>query len=164
VRFLFLVEIGNFIGDNPTYETSEESRRVGDNIRLFYENGVGSTALQASFSNFQSCENQAIACCFGADRQSNDNNGNCSDDDCADADPADNSNLCFTEPSFTAYPQASEGSVHCHGLAWSDDSNDFSARFKYNNFFYVSMYGELQLLKCYSYAFSFAPTLTLFHF
>ena len=33
-----------------------------------------------------------------------------------------------------------EGDIHCHGLAWSSDPNDISAIFKFNNFFYVSLY------------------------
>ena len=83
-------------------------------------------------------------CCFGRDRQSNDNNGNCNDsvDGCNDADPADNSNLCYTEPSQEIFPSESEGKIHCHGLAWASDENDFSNLFKYNNFFYLSMYGK----------------------
>ena len=33
-----------------------------------------------------------------------------------------------------------EGDIHCHGLAWSSDPNHISAMFKFNNFFYVSLY------------------------
>jgi hypothetical protein len=37
----------------------------------------------------------------------------------------------------------SEGDIHCHGLAWSRDPNEASAIFKYNTFFYVSLYDHL---------------------
>lgn len=33
-----------------------------------------------------------------------------------------------------------EGDIHCHGLAWSNDPNHISAMFKFNTFFYVSLY------------------------
>lgn len=33
-----------------------------------------------------------------------------------------------------------EGDIHCHGLAWSSDPNDVSSVFKFNAFFYVSLY------------------------
>lgn len=33
-----------------------------------------------------------------------------------------------------------EGDVHCHGIAWSNDPNEVSAVFKYNNFFYTFLY------------------------
>ncbi len=91
-------------------------------------------------------------CCFGRDRQPNDNNGNCADpidENCVDADPADNSNLCYVEPDITTYsdpfafPDDSEGDIHCHGLAWADDSNDFTAQLRFNNFFYVSLYDHM---------------------
>ena len=82
-------------------------------------------------------------CCFGRDRQFGDNNGDCDKGDCDNADPADNSNLCYTKPSFTPYPRDAEGDIHCHGLAWADDSSHPSATLKYNNFFYVSMYDHM---------------------
>ena len=101
----------------------------------------------SGFPAIETCQNQAIMCCFGRDRQSNDNNGDCSNDagGCDNADPADNSNLCYTKPSFETFPGESEGKVHCHGLAWATDTNDISNLFKYNNFFYVSMYGKFQV-------------------
>ena len=91
-------------------------------------------------------------CCFGRDRQPNDNNGNCADpieENCVDADPADNSNLCYIEPDMATYsdpfafPDDSEGDIHCHGLAWADDENDFTAQLRFNNFFYVSLYDHM---------------------
>ena len=33
-----------------------------------------------------------------------------------------------------------EGDIHCHGLSWSSDPNDISSIFKFNNFFYVTLY------------------------
>lgn len=135
---------GNFKGTNPGYTTDNDSLTAGQSIQAFYGNGAANTVM-SGFPTINSCENQAIMCCWGRDRQSNDNNGNCNDNDCDDADPADNTNLCFTEPSFIPYTDESEGAVHCHGLAWADDANDFSNLFKFNNFFYVSLYGTFSL-------------------
>mmetsp|Transcript_29649 Transcript_29649/g.43832 ORF Transcript_29649/g.43832 Transcript_29649/m.43832 type:complete len:168 (+) Transcript_29649:884-1387(+) len=90
----------------------------------------------AMFENLQNCEYQSIMCCFGRDHQSEDNNGNCKLEKCGkNADPMDNSNLCWTEPSFTTYPNHEEGKTHCHGFAWAEDDNDFLSQLKCNNFF-----------------------------
>lgn len=43
-----------------------------------------------SVDSLNKCENQAMMCCFGRDRQFGDDNGNCAADDCDDADPGDN--------------------------------------------------------------------------
>ena len=140
------MDTGNFQGTpNPSYPSNADSLSAGASISAFYNDGARDT-IMSGFSSINECENQAILCCWGRDRQSNDNNGNCNDNDCQDADPADNSNLCYTKPSFISYPDVTEGDIHCHGLAWADDENDFSSRFKNNNFFYVSMYGKYETL------------------
>lgn len=36
-----------------------------------------------------------------------------------------------------------EGAIHCHGLAWDSDPNDPTARLRFNNFFYVSLYDHM---------------------
>lgn len=36
-----------------------------------------------------------------------------------------------------------EGAIHCHGLAWDSDPNDPTARFKQNNFFFVSLFDHM---------------------
>lgn len=97
-----------------------------------------------SFGAIAECKHQSIMCCFGRDRQSNDDNGNCADNNCQDADPADNSNLCYVEePDFMSYEDTDEGDVHCHGFAWSDDPNSMSAQYAMNNFFYISLYDHM---------------------
>jgi len=115
---------------------------VGDDIDNFRDDGATNTILQ-DIPSLESCDYQSIMCCFGRDRQANDNNGNCNDDRCGDADPADNSNLCFTEDDDKPFPGETEGDIHCHGLAWADDLNDFTAQFRMNNFFYVSLYDHM---------------------
>jgi len=135
---------GNFQGD--TGDSDEESVKAGKRIGAFREEGATNTILNDGdwgTGSFDSCESQAYLCCFGRDRQFGDNNGNCNEDDCEDADPGDNSNLCFTEPNLTAYPGEIEDDIHCHGLAWSDDTNDLTSRFKVNNFFFVSMFDHM---------------------
>ena len=109
------------------------------------------------------CETNAAMCCWPKDRQANDNNGNCAtpyDENCVDKDVADNTNLCFVDPErsnatgteFTdpedvlVYPgdgNTGEGAIHCHGLAWSNDLNDATSRYKANNLFFVSMYDHM---------------------
>mmetsp|Transcript_26757 Transcript_26757/g.40637 ORF Transcript_26757/g.40637 Transcript_26757/m.40637 type:complete len:337 (-) Transcript_26757:54-1064(-) len=120
---------------------------AGKKIDAYYKatsDGATSSRLEATFENLQNCEYQSIMCCFGRDHQSEDNNGNCKLEKCGkNADPMDNSNLCWTEPSFTTYPNHEEGKTHCHGFAWAEDDNDFLSQLKYNNFFYVSMYDHL---------------------
>ena len=47
----------------------------------------------AVVDNFADCPLRAAMCCFTADRQANDNNGNCAkpyDTNCINSDPADN--------------------------------------------------------------------------
>jgi len=137
-------ETGNFQGNNPSHPTSDQSKTAGNSINNFYNGEADSTILlNTGWGGFDQCQNQAYMCCFGRDRQSNDDNGNCAKNDCSDADPGDNSNLCFTEPSNTPYFGEIEDDIHCHGLAWGSDSNDLISRFTMNNFFYVSMYDHL---------------------
>jgi len=137
-------ETGNFQGNQNKNPASSASLSAGESIDEFYNDGADSTILSSNgIGNFASCENQAYMCCFGRDRQSNDNNGNCANNDCDDADPGDNSNLCFTEPSNTPYNGETENDIHCHGLAWAEDENDLISLFKMNNFFYVSMYDHM---------------------
>lgn len=114
----------------------------------------------AVVDNFANCPLRSAMCCFASDRQANDNNGNCAkpyDTNCVNADPADNTDLCYvdmarnksapgTDGGFAIYPGDNadgEGSIHCHGLAWSNDPNDPESRYKGNNIFYVSMYDHL---------------------
>ena len=88
-------------------------------------------------------------------------NGNCAtpyDENCVDKDVADNNNLCFVDmekgnastnfdnDGFVGFPgdnQEGEGSIHCHGFAWSNNANDHTARYKANNLFFVSMYDHM---------------------
>merc|ERR1739844_274181 len=101
------------------------------------------TTVMEGIPPLETCEGQAIMCCFGRDRQFGDNNGNCHIDNCEDADPADNSNLCKTDT--RAYPnnEPPENEIHCHGLAWGEDENDFSRQLMFNNFFFVSLYDHM---------------------
>lgn len=124
----------------------------GNNIDDFRDNEATNTIMRG-FPSLSRCEYNSIMCCFGRDRQPNDDNGNCAeplDENCLDADPADNSNLCWLDtdhiPSFSdpfAFPNDSEGDIHCHGLAWADDDNHFSSQLRFNNFFYVSLYDHM---------------------
>jgi len=98
-------------------------------------------------------------CCWTKDRQAADNNGNCNrnsySQNCVDKDPGDNTNLCFVDmergeastgnsgDGLVAFPDDDEGAIHCHGLAWANDVDDSSARYKGNNLFFVSMYDHM---------------------
>jgi len=111
----------------------------------------------------ETCTTNAAMCCWPKDRQANDNNGNCAkeyDVNCVDKDVADNTDLCFVDlergnastgsdsgvDTTLVYPgdnDQGEGAIHCHGLAWSNDVNDMTARYKGNNLFFVSMYDHM---------------------
>jgi len=124
----------------------------------------GTVEWPNQLSNFDldTCDIHAAMCCWAQDRQANDNNGNCNtpyDTNCIDKDPADNTDLCLVN--LDKAPQSNdiksdngilvhpgdnangEGAVHCHGLAWSNDPNDPTARYKANNLFFISMYDHL---------------------
>lgn len=142
------VETGNF-QDAPDDPTDQEeyptegtlTRTVGANIASFQEDGNNNSVLQ-KVRTLTGCENQAMMCCFGRDRQV-DNDGNCANGEgnCKNADPGDNSNLC--KIGDVAFPGEEEGDIHCHGTAWSSDPNDSTAQLRYNNWFYISMYDHM---------------------
>lgn len=86
------------------------------------------------------------------------NIGNCNtpyETDCVDRDPGDNTDLCAVDidghseyaahvkGGFAIFPDNKEGSVHCHGFAWSNDSRAADNRYKGNNLFYVSLYDHM---------------------
>jgi len=127
---------------------SFQEKFYGFQIDEFRDEEAESTKMN-SFGEMKNCEYNSIMCCFGRDRQPNDNNGNCAnplDQNCVDADPADNSNLCYAvneDDEVEAYPGESEGDIHCHGLAWAEEKTDFTNQLKYNNFFYVSLYDHM---------------------
>lgn len=124
--------------DTGSFEGTVE----GNNIQNFYDNQAKNGQLYG-FPAIEECNFNSIMCCFGRDRQPNDGNGNCATEDCEDADPADNSNLCYTDYDNTPFPGASEGDIHCHGLAWADADTESTSLLKYNNFFYVSLYDHM---------------------
>lgn len=129
---------GNFQGEDVGVRDGE----IGENIAEFRDGKAELTRLKG-FEPLEACQNQALMCCFGRDRQFGDNNGNCRQRNCDDRDPADNSNLCKTDTQ--AYPNNDdpENQIHCHGLAWGSDENDFARRLLFNNFFYVSLYDHM---------------------
>jgi hypothetical protein len=144
-----------------------------EQVRVFYEGTAQGRRVEwpGTLKNFQSsvkdkddfatCTTNAAMCCWPKDRQANDNNGNCAtpyDENCVNKDPADNTDLCFvdlnrastdgyeSDKGFLGFPQDNndgEGAIHCHGLAWSNDVNDRTARYKANNLFFVSMYDHM---------------------
>ena len=103
------------------YPTSLASRATAENVNSFYEGQSFRTSILQGFesasvmaADFEEdtlptvdksdsvvgnkyhsiCSgSQALLCCWGRDRQSNDDNGNCKASDCDDAEPADNTNL-----------------------------------------------------------------------
>ena len=103
------------------YPSSLSSRATADNVNEFYEvprfqseilQGFASSSVmtarndngnskdensrsgESANRNHDICPNtHSIICCWGRDRQSNDDNGNCKANDCDNAQPADNSNL-----------------------------------------------------------------------
>jgi hypothetical protein len=76
--------------NSEQYPISERTIEVGENIDAFREDEAKTTVMDSTVNDLNGCNNQAMMCCFGRDRQSDDNNGNCAADDCDNADPADN--------------------------------------------------------------------------
>eukprot|EP00546_Thalassionema_frauenfeldii_P000288 CAMPEP_0178931966 /NCGR_PEP_ID=MMETSP0786-20121207/22275_1 /TAXON_ID=186022 /ORGANISM="Thalassionema frauenfeldii, Strain CCMP 1798" /LENGTH=540 /DNA_ID=CAMNT_0020609045 /DNA_START=216 /DNA_END=1835 /DNA_ORIENTATION=+ len=111
--------------------------------------------------NLDSCDMNAVMCCWPLDRQANDNNGNCAtpyDTNCIDKDPADNTDICgvhldrgkfstnVNSDGYTIFEgdnDDGEGAAHCHGFAFSNNENDAETRYMGNNLFYISMYDHL---------------------
>ena len=91
----------------------------------------------------------------------NDGNGNCDDpydERCVDKDVADNTDLCYVDLQrgnqttdfdtsgilvYSGDGDNGEGAIHCHGLAWSNDDNDHTSRYRGNNLIFVSMYDHM---------------------
>ena len=91
----------------------------------------------------------------------NDGNGNCDDpydERCVDKDVADNTDLCYVDLErgnqttdfdtsgilvYSGDGDNGEGAIHCHGLAWSNDDNDHTSRYRANNLIFVSMYDHM---------------------
>ena len=137
-------------------------------VKEFYD-GLGKysrvewPSMLTNFDSATSCTANTAMCCWPKDRQANDNNGNCAtpyDENCVNKDPADNTNLCFadlrkgtvssgynaSDQAFISFPEDNangEGSIHCHGFAWSNDEYDPTSRYRGNNLFYVSMYDHM---------------------
>jgi len=141
-------------------------KRDAAHVKRFYEDTAqyGTVEWPGQHSNFDldTCDIHAAMCCWVQDRQAGDNNGNCKtpyDTNCIDKDPADNTDLIAVHldkaPKSNSVKSnkgvilhsgdnaAGEGSVHCHGMAWSNDPNHFTSRYKGNNLFYISMYDHL---------------------
>mmetsp|Transcript_12194 Transcript_12194/g.20208 ORF Transcript_12194/g.20208 Transcript_12194/m.20208 type:complete len:567 (+) Transcript_12194:39-1739(+) len=131
-------ETSNFrrgLDDNENYPISDQTQRVGENIVAFRNDEAATTMMGTGAESINRCENQAIMCCFGRDRQSGDDNGNCDSDDCDDADPGDNTDLCSVA--------GDEDDIHCHGVAWAADNNDATSRMRLNNLFFVSLFDHM---------------------
>jgi len=144
-----------YIGEDPRLNdylpTPQRSIDGGEAILDFHTEDATTKFLTApSFSKLESScpKTNAAMCCFSLDRQYNDNNGHCgSNGHCKNKPPSDNTDLCWTkgddgDNDVFPYPtQETEGALHCHGFAWSD--NDISDTTKYNNLFHIAMYDHL---------------------
>jgi len=148
-----------YIDGKPSHILKRDGSRI-DDVYESYAKKMKIAYPDTIVDNFADCPLRAAFCCYATDRQANDNNGNCAkpyDTNCVNADPADNTDLCYvdmsrqsrapgTDGGFAIYPgdnNNGEGAIHCHGLAWSNDPNDASSRYKGNNLFYVSMLDHL---------------------
>jgi len=150
--------------DGGTYINEEyELVAIGDTFKEVYNDVAQSTLITfpndvtSVEKNFAQCEIDAIMCCWVQDRQANDDNGNCNDPKeggCVDKDPSDNTDVCYVDLAnaaasnhvaggFAIFPNETEGSSHCHGMAWSSDLTATDARYRGNNLFYISMYDHL---------------------
>jgi len=132
----------------PTYYDLAQQKKVN------YPQGIDNLDIS-------NCDINAVMCCWPQDRQANDNNGNCNapyDQNCIDKDPADNTDLCgvhldrsnssnnLNSDGFSFFEgdnNNGEGTIHCHGLAFSNNDHDAETRYMGNNLFYISMYDHL---------------------
>ncbi|KAL7550273.1 hypothetical protein ACHAWF_013512 [Thalassiosira exigua] len=148
-----------YVDGKPANVLKLDGSRI-DDVYEAYAREMKIEYADVAVDNFAECPLRAAMCCFASDRQAGDNNGNCAtpyDTNCDNADPADNTDLCYvdmnrdksaagTDGGFAIYPgdgDDGEGSVHCHGYAWSNDPNDPESRYKGNNLFYISLYDHL---------------------
>lgn len=148
--------VDTIVPDLASNRLKTDAERVDD----FYETVAERTAFTwPEVSNFENCEINTAYCCWVSDRQANDGNGNCRtpyDSRCLNSDPAGNTELCgvnmeasddssssYAKDGLSFFPLKVEGSVHCHGFAWSEDEMEADARYKANNLFYVSMYDHM---------------------
>jgi hypothetical protein len=140
------LETGNFQnpdGSNPMEDgTTPESYYAGVAIDDFYQDGATTTILE-DVAHLSQCQNQAIMCCFGRDRQYDDNNGACREDRCDNRPPGDNTNICYDPIAAPPTPFPEDERAHCHGFLWAEDEDDPSNLLKFNNFFYVLMHDHM---------------------
>jgi hypothetical protein len=142
-----------YMGEDPRlndhYPTTEESYQAGLAIGEMYTEESRAAWFSAPGAFEGGCASNTAMCCWHRDRQYFDDNGNCNAQDCANQNPGDNTDLCWTELDGEIFPypgSATENSLHCHGLAWSNDESgiDMNAKGKWNTLFYVSMYDHLK--------------------
>jgi len=145
---------GGTIWNYEVDEKGEPLKKSAARVNYAYDNIAEKYQITFPDSHqFETCELRSAMCCFVADRQANDNNGNCADGNCDNANPGDNTDLCLVDMSrsqksshvrdgYSLYPDDTEGAVHCHGLAWGNN-NGAEDTFKGNNLFYVSMYDHM---------------------
>jgi len=159
--------------EREDYAATSILKEDAEAVRTFFEGTAQGRRVEwpGSLTNFQSsvtdsndhatCTTNAAMCCWPKDRQAGDGNGNCAspyDTNCVDKDPANNTDLCFVDMEngnrstgfdstdtivFPGDNDQGEGSIHCHGLAWSNNASDHTARYKANNLFFVSMYDHM---------------------
>ena len=139
-------KIGNFQNRNKNtdprlnryYPTDNFSYTMGVSIDSFFRTGGRTSALQP-VEHLNQCKHQAVMCCFGGDRQYDDNNGNCAQNNCDYGEPGDNTDICYANG--RRYRGNEPG--HCHGYAWSRDLEDADAKMRFNNLFYVVMHDHM---------------------
>ena len=95
----------------PEGDDGDESNLLendAEQVELFYEGQgtYGKLAWPSQIDNFGStCQMNAAMCCWVADRQARDNNGNCKtpyDTKCVDKNPGDNTDLCYVDSNDSA--------------------------------------------------------------
>lgn len=140
--------------DSPAYNLKQTAYKVKD-YKPISERAMFQMPDLPQF-DASVCKAHAAQCCWPRDRQAKDNNGNCNkeyDENCVDKDVADNTDLCYNEldkapyaigidaNGFSTYDN--EGPIHCHGFAWSTDTQETTSRYKANALFFVSMYDHM---------------------
>jgi hypothetical protein len=124
----------------PPHEGNDEFTRRGQESMLlkrdahvvddFHDAGGRHDLLDLpDLPNFETCEMNAVYCCWPKDRQ-DDNDGNCDkpyDYDCMDSDPGDNTDLCFVDHAAGAKATGYNTTEGWFSFPFDDGNRNFEA-------------------------------------
>lgn len=148
-----------------THEGSTYHALSDDASRIMYESVLAETQgkqpieFPSYLPSFEACSVNAVMCCHVTDRQANDRGGLCTgDSDCSAglADPLSNTDVCLSSMEdspiaarvkrglavyhLNSEGNPSEGSVNCHGFAWSEEDSRYAGNLLFDVAMKQSLY------------------------